>query len=705
MSALPAPDTAPRHGPAGRPATRPLAALAAGALLASALTACTSNQEGAAGATGAARSVADADRSRLAEGGTVTWGVDAMPRTLNAFQHDAGPVTDRIAGAVLPILFTLDSRGRPQLNEDYLRSAEITDREPKQKVVYTLHPDAEWSNGRRIQAADFAAQFEALSGEDASYTAARNAGYDRIEKVTRGPGARQVEVTFDKPYADWRSLFTPLYPKEATGDAHSFNDGTRTKLPATGGPFALEDVDRKADTVTLVRNDAWWGEPALLDELEFTAVPRGRRAAALSEGTLDVAEVTPALADRITEADGGDGKGRGSSDGLPETPAPAAALHAWARARLAQEQTAADGDRSGEDSGGGNEGGGESGDGAAAAAAAARTVFVQTLAAAQRAQDSAFAAREEAERAHLAGYTVHRAYAPAYTQLALNGTSEVLSDERVRWAVAGALEREELARLVHEPAGLPVKPLGSHLRMPDQEGYRDSSVVLGGEDFGSASELLAEAGWRAGDTESGAGAGNAGDGAGRDGAGAPRGQAAPAARTKAGEELTLRFVLPTGPGTGQLRKVGRHIAEMLAQEGIKAEITEVEDEVYLSNHVMEGDFDLALYSWPATAFPATEARPLFTKPQAIPGGKLFVGQNYSRIGTDYIDQLLREAAAELDEKAREELLDEADTRIWAAAGSIPLYQRPELVAAKSDLAGVGAFGMQTPRYQDIGYRA
>jgi len=46
-----------------------------------------------------------------------------------------------------------------------------------------------------------------------------------------------------------------------------------------------------------------------------------------------------------------------------------------------------------------------------------------------------------------------------------------------------------------------------------------------------------------------------------------------------------------------------------------------------------------------------------------------------------------------------------DARIWAAAGSLPLYQRLQLVAARSNLVNAGAFGLATPRYQDIGFRA
>jgi peptide/nickel transport system substrate-binding protein len=41
--------------------------------------------------------------------------------------------------------------------------------------------------------------------------------------------------------------------------------------------------------------------------------------------------------------------------------------------------------------------------------------------------------------------------------------------------------------------------------------------------------------------------------------------------------------------------------------------------------------------------------------------------------------------------------------IWDEVHSITLYQRPEIVATKSNLANFGAFGFATPpRYEDIG---
>ncbi len=173
---------------------------------------------------------------------------------------------------------------------------------------------------------------------------------------------------------------------------------------------------------------------------------------------------------------------------------------------------------------------------------------------------------------------------------------------------------------------------------------------------------------------------------------------------KDGKALTLRFVLPAGPGSESLRTVGERISQMLRKLGVNTETTKVADAGFFKDHIASGQYDLALYSWPATAFPATDARPIFAKPEPAADGSLLVEQNYTRVGTDHIDQLFDQALGELDEAQSRELVRKADARIWAAAGSIPLFQRPELVAVKPGLVNAGAFGLGAPRYQDIGWK-
>ncbi|MFE9815018.1 ABC transporter family substrate-binding protein [Streptomyces sp. NBC_00236] len=764
---------------------RSLALLTTGVLTLPVLAGCSSGGDEATSAVITPQDIASAARAQVAEGGTVNWAIDAMPATLNAFQADADSATTRITGALLPTLFPLDAKGRPQLNPDYLESAKVVETEPKQVVLYRLNQQAVWSDGREIGAPDFVAQWRALSGKDSAFWTARNAGYERIDKIERGADDLEVKVTFAKPYADWRSLFSPLYPKQVTGSPDAFNDGARSTLKATAGPFRLREVDKETGSVTLARNPRWWGSPAKLDSLVFKAVKPQDRTEALTEGKVDVADIDAAAANRIVQAsrDAG-GNGAPPAHGPGSEVTPAQALRSWALAHGSDEEVAEE---------------------------------------AQEARDEKARAAKAyaAEQSDLRGYVVRKSLEPAYTQLALNGESGPLADDRVRRAVARALDRQELADTVLKPLGLPAEPLGSHLALAGQPAYKDGSDALGSQDAKEAQALLADAGWtREGALKKtdGTKAGSEGekqkdagkkeeekaaekeeekaeksDGAkddgktddaarrepseddglyivgddnkpgeaggvathviapapaaavqsaallrqaghlgetgtsedaparitaqdrqpgGAAGAYAPVGTAAPVQAPdtargplgKNGKALSLRFVLPSGPGSESLRSVGDKIAAMLDTIGIRTEITKVSDDSYFRDHVASGDYDLALYSWPATAYPATDNRPIFAKPVPATDGSLLVEQNYSRVGTDHIDQLFDEAVSELDEKTSRDLMKQADARIWAAAGSIPLYQRPQLVATDKKLVNVGAFGFGVPHYQDIGFK-
>ncbi|MER5528182.1 ABC transporter family substrate-binding protein [Streptomyces sp. NPDC002677] len=714
------------HGVGPRPGRsavmRSVTFLTAGALAVPFLTGCGSDDEGSKPLAG--QDIAAVARDAVAEGGTLKWAVDAVPETLNTFQADADAGTTRVAQAVLPSMFTIDATGRPVRDPDYLESAKVIETEPRQVVLYKLNQQAVWSDGREIGAADFAAQWRALSGKDSAYWTARNAGYDRIGKIERGANDLEVRVTFERPYADWKSLFSPLYPKEVMGTPDAFNDGARRKLTVTAGPFKVDKVDTAKKDVILTRNPRWWGRPAKLDEIDLHAVDRENRATALAAGTADVADIDASEAQRITIA--GRDKGTGTPlQGAGKTSA--RKLRSWALTLGMDEEQLPKGPKK------------------------------------LRKRISKWLEQQQ----ELRDFDVRKSLEPAYTQLALNGSEGPLADERVRRAVARALDRQTLAKLVLTPLGLPAVPVGSHLALSGQAAYADSSGSIGGLDTHEAQALLADAGWvaggpiKAGDKAAGAQSGHGdktrkgdkGDKSGKSGKGddsdggddgqfivgeddkspdtpddkdtrdhqkdhahgapgayAPKGTAAPkgaqaaaAPLAKDGKALSLRFVLPSGPGSQTLQDVAERIRQMLAAVGIQTEITKVSDESYFKDHIASGQYDLALYSWPSSAFPATDARPIYAKPVPAADGSLNVEQNYTRVGTDQVDQLFDQALGALDEDEADGLLRKADSRIWASAGSLPLYQRPQIVAARKGLVNVGAFGFQTPVYQDMGF--
>ncbi|MFI7384338.1 ABC transporter family substrate-binding protein [Streptomyces sp. NPDC049813] len=698
-------------------AIRSAAFLVSGALAVTALAGCGSDDEASTPTAG--QDIAPAARDRIRDGGSLRWAIDAVPETLNSFQADADAATGRVAGAVLPSMFRLDAQGRPQPDADYLEKAEVIETEPKQVVQYKLNQKAVWSDGREIGAPDFAAQWRALAGRDSAFWTAHNAGYDRIEKIERGADDLEVRVTFAKPYADWRSLFSPLYPKDVMGKPDSFNEDARRALKVTAGPFQVGSVDRDAEKVTLERNPRWWGRTTKLNKIVFTAVPRAERATALAAGRLDLADVDAGGAERLAHAARDKGASGPLSHGPGSARTPAQALRSWAIAH-------------GEDV--------EAADEEMTARAKARKA----------------AKKYAREQANLDGFRLRKSLEPAYTQLALNGAEGPLADERVRRAVARALDRTQLAEVALKPLGLPVHTVGNHLALAGQPAYSDNSSALGDQDTAEAQALLTEAGWVPGgaeekkekpktaggkaedhgkdtkdskeskdskgarDSADSKDSKSAKDAAGSQGqkhahsdhaasgAYAPKGTPAPGgaaagALAKDGKPLTLRFVLPSGQDAEPLRAVADRITQMLGKIGVRTDVMKVGDESYFKDHIASGDYDLALYSWPASAYPATDARPIYAKPVPAADGSLTVEQNYTRVGTDHIDQLFDQAIGELDADEERALVKQADAQIWAAAGSIPLYQRPQLVAARASLANAGAFGFQEPSYEDIGY--
>ncbi|WP_245929883.1 ABC transporter family substrate-binding protein [Allonocardiopsis opalescens] len=279
--------------------------------------------------------------------------------------------------------------------------------------------------------------------------------------------------------------------------------------------------------------------------------------------------------------------------------------------------------------------------------------------------------------------TVRRAIAPDIRHVTLNGGGPILSDQRVRHAVFAAIDRTVLAESALEGLDWPVAVQQNRFLLPSQPGYQDTSNGLGDYDTARAERLLEEAGW-----ELPPGADQRSDGA-------------SATRVRDGEELVLRMPLPQGFGTA--RAEGELIRYMLAQVGIEVDLEEVPGETLFSDYVIPGNFDLVAFSNVGSAFPISESRAQWM--DAVPGddGEPQWRNNVGRIGSAEIDAALAAAVAETDQERAREQLNTADRLLWEAGHTLPLYQRPEFVAVPSALANLGAEGLLSIDYADIGF--
>ncbi|MGH8572890.1 MAG: ABC transporter family substrate-binding protein, partial [Gammaproteobacteria bacterium] len=281
-------------------------------VLAAALTLVLVSCGGGAGGTGGptpqvgAIDIGAAPADTLRDGGTFRWTIDFMPPQFNYNQVD-GPESNNhdVLGALVPFTYLAQPDGTVKINEDYLTSATLTSTNP-QVVTYTLRDEATWSDGTPMTWQDFRAQWQALNGSNNAFLIASNTGYKDIASVERGTSDKQAVVTFATPFTDWQTIFDPLYPASTNTDPALFNTGWTQELPITAGPFKVAQIDRTANTITVVRDEKWWGRKPRLDRIIFRSIPREAQFDALANNETDYVNIGPEV-NAFTRAQGAAG--------------------------------------------------------------------------------------------------------------------------------------------------------------------------------------------------------------------------------------------------------------------------------------------------------------------------------------------------------------------------------------------------------------
>jgi peptide/nickel transport system substrate-binding protein len=159
--------------------------------------------------------------------------------------------------------------------------------------MYQLNPKAQWYDGTPLTWEDFHWQWRALNGTDKRFRISAANGYEQIESVEKGKNEREVIITYKTRFADWQSIFDPIYPASTNRDPKVFNDGWKSGPLTTAGPFKLDSINATSKTITLVRNEKWWGDPAKLDRIVFRVIDIDAQIDALANGEIDALDIGP----------------------------------------------------------------------------------------------------------------------------------------------------------------------------------------------------------------------------------------------------------------------------------------------------------------------------------------------------------------------------------------------------------------------------
>ena len=220
---------------------------------------------------------APAKAANVKDGGTLTFGADQEP---SGFNNNTSKDNSTAAGDVdeglLPSVFKTHPDFTPQLDKDLMVSAELTKPEPE-TIVYKIKPGAKWSDGVPVDAKDFIFNYKAQNGTDKKFDVASTTGYEDVASVTGSDTDKTVTVVFKKKFAEWKSLFSNLIPahivqKDPKGIEEGWNNGFNKMMPVSAGPFKFQAY-KPTESLTLVRNDAYFGPKAHLDSILFRFLP------------------------------------------------------------------------------------------------------------------------------------------------------------------------------------------------------------------------------------------------------------------------------------------------------------------------------------------------------------------------------------------------------------------------------------------------
>jgi peptide/nickel transport system substrate-binding protein len=515
---------------------------------------------------------------KVKQGGTIRWAVDQLSTQWNYNQIN-GPnsATAQVLYGVMPYAFIADKTATTSPNPDYLTSAKADNSSGKQVVTMEINPKAKWSDGTPITEKDFETQWNALKDPTSKYQIASSTGYDRIESVKQGKDEREVIATFSKPFADWKSLWSPFYPAKYQDSADHFNKGYFNKIPVTAGPFKVEKIDKSAKTVTMVADPNWWGAKPKLDRIITRSLEGDAGVNAFVNGEVDV-------------------------NLLPNDPA------SYKRAKSAK------------------------------------------------------------------GGVIRVAGGPDFRHFTFNGTSPNLSDVNVRQAIAMSINRNAINKADLTGLPWPARTMDNHFLVNTQAGYKSNSGTVGQYNPEKAKQMLDAAGWK---------------------------QGSGGFRTKGGKTLELRFVIPVGiPASKQ---EGELTQAMLKDVGVKVTVQAVPSEDFFDKYVTPGNFDITPFSWLGTPFPISSAQSIYANPTKDSSGELQIQQNFARVGSKEIDDLMDKAEETLDPNEAFNLTNQADAAIWNEVHSVVFYQRPQMTGVNKNLANVGSYGFAQPDYAKIGF--
>ena len=224
-------------------------------------------------------------------GNTLTVGYYEEPAILNNFivGGDLAATGDMIAGIQQSPLVILPDLSFGPLLADGMPN--IVSESPL-TIEYKLKKGLKWSDGKPLTSEDSRFSYDLIM--DPKNKIVTRTGWEDIGTFET-PDDLTVRMTFKKPYAPWKTLLggsiTQIWPKHVY-EGEDFNKVANSKVVGSG-PFKFKEW-KKGQSLTIERNENYWGEKPGLEEVVFRFIPdTNTQTASLQSGEVQYIDPPP----------------------------------------------------------------------------------------------------------------------------------------------------------------------------------------------------------------------------------------------------------------------------------------------------------------------------------------------------------------------------------------------------------------------------
>jgi peptide/nickel transport system substrate-binding protein len=251
----------------------------------------------------------------------------------------------------------------------------------------------------------------------------------------------------------------------------------------------------------------------------------------------------------------------------------------------------------------------------------------------------------------------------SFEHLDFNTQDKNLADINVRKAIAMALDRQTIVDQTVGQFSSDAQVLNNRLYVNNQPEYKDNAPAQYKKaDPAGAKALLQQSGYTLGS-----------DG------------------IFTGKNGKLAIQIDTTPNNPLRETTIEVMIPMLKAAGIQATFNANPDifgDTDKPTSLVAGGFQAALFAWVSTPFVSSNQSIYYSPANGL-------GQNYTRAGTPEIDALLAKMVAEPDPAKTADLANQVDKALWDQMYTLPLFQKPTIIAYQSNIKNVQDNSSQT----------